>query len=261
MHCKPFIIFFILASFACNSKTTEKKPVADIANNQINNNNTYYATINQIPLPDGYIRKKYEQQSFSCWLQHTALKKDKTVYLYDGRKKANQEAQYAVLDISVGNKNLQQCADAVMRLRAEYFFIQKEYDEICFFDNDGTAYKFNAPYTRSNFDTYLQRVFGMCGSASLAKQLNKVAHFKDIEAGDVIIRGGFPGHAVIVMDMAVNAEGKKIYLLAQSYMPAQDIHVLVNPADADLSPWYEVNDDEQIITPEYVFNRGELKKW
>jgi hypothetical protein len=58
----------------------------------------------------------------------------------------------------------------------------------------------------------------------------------------VIIRGGFPGHAVIVMNMAVTTEGKKIYLLAQSYMPAQDIHVLINPNNNDICLWYEVSD-------------------
>ena len=58
----------------------------------------------------------------------------------------------------------------------------------------------------------------------------------NIKPGDVLIRGGFPGHAVIVMDMATNSAGKKIYLLAQSYMPAQDIHVLVNPSDEHSSP-------------------------
>jgi len=77
----------------------------------------------------------------------------------------------------------------------------------------------------------------------------------------VIIRGGFPGHAVLVTDVAVNSGGEKIYMLSQGYMPAQDIHVLVNPADEKLSPWYEVNNNATIITPEYIFNRNELKKW
>ena len=55
--------------------------------------------------------------------------------------------------------------------------------------------------------------------------------------------------------------GKKIFLLAQSYMPAQDIHVLVNPMDENLSPWYEVNEENKILTPEYLFYRNELKRW
>ena len=40
-----------------------------------------------------------------------SFKKDKTVYLFDGSQKINQQAQFAVLNISVGKKNLQQCAD------------------------------------------------------------------------------------------------------------------------------------------------------
>ena len=101
----------------------------------------------------------------------------------------------------------------------------------------------------------------MCGSASLSKQLKPVIDFSDITPGDVLIRGGFPGHAVIVMDVAENIKGEKIFMLAQSYMPAQDIHILVNPADENLSPWYKVNDGMKIVTPEYLFYKNELKRW
>ena len=111
------------------------------------------------------------------------------------------------------------------------------------------------------FETYLQRVFGMCGTASLAKQLGITRQMKDLQPGDVFIKGGFPGHAMLVVDVATNKQGKKIYLLAQSYMPAQDIHIVNNPTNAVLSPWYEVNDDDEIETPEWTFGRGELKGW
>jgi len=189
------------------------------------------------------------------------LKKQTTVYLYNGQPKLNQTAQYALLDISTGNKDLQQCADAVMRIRAEYLFKEEQFERIIFWDNENTPYRFSIPYSRERFDKYLSKVFGMCGSASLSKQLNPVHDFSSIQPGDVIIRGGFPGHAVIVMDIAVNKLGKKIYLLAQSYMPAQDIHVLINPKNSDLTPWYEVNDEDIIQTPEYTFTRNELKRW
>jgi hypothetical protein len=175
-------------------------------------------------------------------------------------QKSNQTAQFAVLGIPVGNEDLQQCADAVMRLRVEYLFALKKYSAIHFTDNDGTLYQFNEPFTGKNFQQYLQRVFGTGGTASLAKQLRPVS-LKDIERGDVKIRGGSPGHAVIVMDLAVNKEGMKAYLLAQNYMPTQDIHVLVNPANKFLSPWYLMNNDKMIETPEYEFASAEVKRW
>jgi len=219
-----------------------------------------YPRIDEIPLPAGYRRLEPGSNNFGSWLRKLPLKKDKQVFLYNGERKRNQDAQFAVLDLPIGDRDLQQCADAIMRLRAEYQFDRQAYDKICFWDNNGAAYRFTAPHTRKNLASYLLGVFGRSGSASLEKQLHKKP-FHQMIAGDVLIRGGFPGHAVIVMDMAMNANGEKIYLLAQGYMPAQDIHVLLNPSDANLSPWYKLNEAVTILTPEYIFTSAELKTW
>lgn len=220
---------------------------------------TVFAHIGDIDPPEGYHRPSADSNSFAAWLRKVSLKKDKTVYLYNGQTKRNQTAQFAVLDVSVGNRDLQQCADAVMRLRAEYLYAQRRFNDILFIDNEGGHYSFSPPYNRSHFEAYLQQVFGMCGSASLAKQL-RTTQWNQLQPGDVLIRGGFPGHAVMVMDMAQNDQGQTLYMLAQSYMPAQDIHLLLNPAK-DNSPWYAVNDDTVIETPEWVFRSSELKTW
>ncbi|HMD00999.1 MAG TPA: DUF4846 domain-containing protein [Ferruginibacter sp.] len=263
MHFKPLAICFALLSFSChnlaNNKTIKKNPVK--ADSNIIGSENPYAHINEIPLPDGYKRINVAPGSFGEWLRNFELKKDRTVYLFNGEAKFNQTAQYAVLNIDVGNKDLQQCADAVMRLRADWQFAMQKFDSITFTDNEHGVYHFTAPYNRSNFNTYLSRVFGMCGSASLSKQLHAVDDLSTIMPGDVLIRGGFPGHAVIVMDVATNDAGERIYMLAQSYMPAQDIHVLNNPLYASLSPWFQVNDHKLIQTPEYTFYRTELKRW
>lgn len=259
---KPFMNLLIqllllqLAIQSCNFISADSKYPTELVNQSEENP---YKQIKAIPLPAGFFRTQAD--SFAAYLRSIGLKSDKTVYLYNGIPKPNQKAQFALLNISTGNKDLQQCADAVMRLRAEYLYQQKSFDEIVFYDNDKTAYRFLPPHTRERFTIYLQRVFAMCGSASLAKQLKTADKFETIQPGDVIIRGGFPGHAVIVMDVAQNTAGEKIYMLAQSYMPAQDIHVLVNPADADWSPWYKVNNNHIIETPEYSFTKNELKRW
>ena len=227
-------------------------------------------TLESIPLPPGYERIPAAASSFTHWLRNVPIKKNRTVYLYNGMPKRNQQAQYVVLDFNVtpgstadgrGNQDLQQCADAVMRLRAEYLFSRQRWNEIVFKDNSGRAYCYRGGNDRRAFDSYLRNVFAWCGTASLEKQLNRVAYLDEIQPGDVMIKGGFPGHAVLVMDVALNGRGSKIYLLAQSYMPAQDIHVLRNPIDPQGSPWYEVAGNQSITTPEWIFYPNQLRRW
>ncbi|WP_445298457.1 DUF4846 domain-containing protein [Lacibacter sp. H375] len=80
--------------------------------------------------------------------------------------------------------------------------------------------------------------------------------------GDVLIKGGSPGHAVIIMDIARHrSSGKIIFLLAQSYMPAQDIRVLQNLNDKRLSPWYREPLSDRIATPEWTFYATQLRSW
>jgi hypothetical protein len=218
--------------------------------------------IGAIPVPPGFERLPAAKGSFAEWLQNIRIKKDKTVFLYNGVPKRNQEAHYVVLDVPVGNKDLQQCADAVMRLRAQYLYSQKRFAEISFSDNSGKKYKCPASVDSTRFERYLENVYAYCGTLSLEKQLHKVADLKNIQPGDVLIKGGSPGHAVIVTDVAVSKTGRKLYMLAQSYMPAQNIHVLKNPSDSENSPWYEVNTNNSFIfTPEWLFTPNQLKRW
>lgn len=211
-----------------------------------------------IPLPEGYERVLQNENSFGFYLRELYLKKEHTVYLYNGQQKSNQNAQYAVLNMSVGNKDLQQCADAVMRLRAEYLKLQNK--PICFADNNRKKYCWEQ-YKQKGWQGYLETVFGMCGTLSLEKELLP-GDWKELSAGDVLIKGGSPGHAVIVMDVARHKRtGELIYLLAQSYMPAQDIHVLKNTSNKSLNPWYSAKSTNFIITPEWTFYASQLRRW
>src|SRR5262245_43481320 len=79
-------------------------------------------TIKVISLPKGFSYVDAHDPSYADWLLSLKLKETKTVYLYNGNPKANQDAQYGVLDINIGKKDLLQCADAVMKLRADYLF-------------------------------------------------------------------------------------------------------------------------------------------
>ncbi|HTB32027.1 MAG TPA: DUF4846 domain-containing protein, partial [Bacteroidia bacterium] len=165
---------------------------------------------------------------------------------------------------------------------AEYFYAHKQYDKISFNFTSG----FKADYsewmkgnrvlvngnnvtwkksaepanTYQVFRSYMDVVMEYAGTLSLSKSL-KHKELKDITVGDVFIHGGSPGHAEIVMDIAENAKGEKVFLLAQSYMPAQDTQILKNPNDAALSPWYSVNESSHITTPQWTFTSNELMCW
>ena len=217
-------------------------------------------------------------------MQNTSLKPHGTlVYCYNGLEKANKVAA-AVLNIDVGNKDLQQCADAVMRLRAEYLYKTKQFDLLHFNFTSG----FKADYSKwrsgyrisvkgnnvswikttkesesyQSFREYLNIVFTYAGTASLTKELKQIS-LSQMQIGDVFIKGGSPGHAVIVVDMAVNPQNnKKLFMVAQSYMPAQDIHILINQNKSTISPWYDLDETaSEIETPEWTFAANQLKRF
>ena len=118
----------------------------------------------------------------------------------------------------------------------------------------------SADKSYTSFLKYMETVFNYASTLSLDKELHSI-ELKDVEIGDVLIRGGSPGHAVIVVDLVENADGEKLVLLAQSYMPAQEIQVLMNPMNGTISPWYNLDERMKIYTAEYTFEKFQLKRF
>jgi len=234
--------------------------------------------------PEGFIRTKIHDGSFEKYLRILPLKPDGSeVLFYNGEVKTNNNIYDAVINLEIGKKDLHQCADAIMRLRAEYLRKNGKDDEIHFnftngfrvdysewMDGKRIAVKGNKTYwvkkfspsnTYKDFWDYMEIVFTYAGTYSLEKELISTG-IKDIRIGDIFIHGGFPGHAIIVVDMAVNSDTEEIvFLLAQSYMPAQELQILKNPNNEKLSPWYSINFRDELITPEWKFDKTNLKRF
>jgi len=170
-----------------------------------------------------------------------------------------------------------------MRLRAEYLWNTGQFEKIHFNFTNG----FRVDYTEwmkgkritvkgnktnwtgggspsntyTDFWSYMEIIFTYAGTLSLDKEL-KTVNTDELQIGDIFIKGGSPGHAVIVVDAAVNPVTKeKIFLLAQSYMPAQEIQILKNPMNTEYSPWYSVNFGKTLNTPEWKFGKDRLKRF
>ena len=238
----------------------------------------------RIAPPPGFRRLPAEPTSFATWLRGLPLRPAGTpVRLHDGREKRNQAGAYAVIDLDVGTADLQQCADVVIRLRAEFLRVRGREGEIAFDLTNGErrtwllwrdqmhvakhgqcAYWSRAPVPPDEADGYFRRylrfIFTYAGTISLRRELIPVADPARIEPGHVFIQAGSPGHAVIVLDVAENHDGERVFLLGQSFMPAQDLHVLVNPA-ADGSPWYAAQPGRPLVTPEWKFNWDDLRRF
>jgi hypothetical protein len=240
---------------------------------------------NRIRVPAGHERVAAAPGTFAAWLRHLPLKPGASpVRLHDGTAKLNQEAHAAVVEIDIGTRDLQQCADAVIRLRAEYLYSTGRLEAIRFHFTNGEQADFerwaqgfrprvernrvswsqSAPgdTSHSSLRQFLDVVFEYAGTFSLSRELASVRDVDEMKIGDVFIQGGFPGHAAVVVDMAVRRDtGKKVFLLAQSFMPAQDVHILKNPNDPALSPWYALDFEGEFRTPEWTFRRADLRRW
>jgi hypothetical protein len=113
----------------------------------------------------------------------------------------------------------------------------------------------------NNFRKYLFYIMMYAGTQSLSKDMTEI-DLEEIGIGDAFVEGGPPGsgHGVIVLDMATDSKGNRIMLLGQSYMPAQDFHILKNPNSA-LSPWFKVGFDDRLETPEWIFSKDHARRF
>ena len=232
--------------------------------------------------PEQFTREPAEEGSLAGFLRSYPVKADKSpVLLYNGEEKSNQSAHAAVLMLPIENENLQQCADSVMRIYAEYFWSAQKYDKIAFHLTDGflaeyskwrQGYRIKISENRSKwvksadadnsyecFKKYLRIVFSYAGTLSMESESKEIP-LDEIQIGDVFLRGGSPGHVAMVVDICRNEQGEKAFLLGQGYMPAQEFHILKNPLHAN-DPWYyETEFLYPLKTPEYTFGEGSLRR-
>lgn len=227
--------------------------------------------------PPNYQWQEEKPDSFGYFIENFKLKPyGSQILRYDGSPISTQHLHEVVFDIDTGDKDLQQCADAVIRLRAEYLYKIKKTDDIKFHFTSGhllswNDYKngtrafvngnavnfrktadFNDSY--SSFRNYLDLIFNYAGTISLNKETQPVLKTSDLKTGDILITPGSPGHLVFIAGVCQNKEGKKLFLLGEGFTPAQSIHLLSNPFQKNISPWYDLEvDAPETKTARYFF--------
>jgi hypothetical protein len=220
----------------------------------------------RFPPPAGFISDVVVAGSFGAYLQALPLLPPGTpVRTFSGALAHAPWAQ-AVVDLSVGTRDLQQCADSAIRLRAEWLrassspsttsprpvFHATSGDPIpwaryvagerAFAQKNRLVWRSGA---RAGDDdevwaAWLETVFLYAGSLSLAKDTTPVTG--SMQAGDLLVLGGSPGHVLVVLDVARDRDGREQWLLGQGFMPAQSFHVI---------GWYAPGDDGAVTVPSW----------
>lgn len=230
--------------------------------------------------PGGYQRLAIAEGRFGAWLRRLPLRPaGEPILLHTGQRRGGQSGAAAIVDIDVGRANLQQCADAIIRLRAEYLREAGRTQALAFRFTNGERYAY-ADYlqgrrpraqnmgivwisarpgadTRAAFRAWLDLVFTYAGTISLAREMVRLSDPARVEPGDVLIQPGSPGHAIIAADVA-ERDGARVALFAQSFMPAQSVHVLRGPV---AGAWYPIAGDAVIDTPDWRFAAADFRRF
>ncbi len=232
-------------------------------------------------VPKGFAREITNENTWEHFIQNQALEKfGSPILKHDGTKILDQKHHVGTLTYDVGEKDLQQCADALIRLRAEYLFGQKRYNEIGFNFTSGNHFtwksyaegerplingnnvKFikrapeNALSSYSDFRQYLDIIYNYAGTISLSKELKDSKSSAELNIGDLIITPGSPGHTVMIADKISDGENEK-YALIEGFTPAQSIHVLSLIGNT----WLNIKPGAIIETPRYTFQNAVIKRF
>ena len=234
----------------------------------------------RFPTPPGYVRIAVESGSFAEWLRGLPLAAPGTPVLnHNGDVVYPGDDPYvaAVVAIDVGAGDLQQSADAVIRLHSEWLWASDQPGAISY----KSTTKLDMPFSRwakgqrllaagpnmgwvvkgrpkeatyNDFRQYIDAVMLWSNNVSLAMRASRVPDPAKLAPGDFFLQPRGKGHAVLVLDVARKPTGERVALLGQALQsPAQSMHVMrLGHATA----WFSMRPPNPVLTP-----RGDEFSW
>lgn len=98
-------------------------------NKAVNIDKSKDTVASRLMTPNNFKKINYNKNRCEHFVQNLKLKEDGSkIYLYNNQAKQNQSNHSAIIDYDVGKQNSQQCADAIIKIRAEYLFQTKQYE-------------------------------------------------------------------------------------------------------------------------------------
>ncbi len=236
--------------------------------------------------PEGYTRIPAAEDSFLAFMREMPVwEQGSSIMTYDGKAISSVNAA-AIYTLSLPDNHYQQCADTVIRLWSEYFYQTGQFDRMAFTFTSGYQTRWTdwqngwryltIPVVGKTFrlklasrddslqqmHNYLQAVMQYAGTLSLEAESHPISA-AEARAGDIICKGGTPGHVLVIVDEAVNEAGERCFLLAQGLIPAQSAHIITGCGNAQ-SPWYteEQLSERPLRLSSYTYQSTDvLRRW
>ncbi len=210
------------------------------------------ALTTRFPVPAGHARVEVSERSFAAWLRGLPVRIDRRA-VFDHRGRPTGWDAAGVIALDVGDKNLQQCADTLLRLHGEWLWSSGRWRELAYHFTSGDLSRFSewvagrrwkvegtkvrqvlvepVANDRVALRAWFEQLFMYAGTRSLEFDTKPVPLDQPIAAGDLLLRPGSPGHVVMVLDVAIGRDGEQIAVIGQGSMPAQELHVIPGPID------------------------------
>jgi hypothetical protein len=227
------------------------------------------STIEGIPLPStAYKRIPANNNSFAEWLRNLPLcKSGSDVLNYrNGIFKAGTDTAVAfVVDMDIKGRRHEQCMDILVRLYAEYLWKENQIENLNLPLPGGHWLKWEdwsngfrpvfkgidvdmqksspSDTTHQAYQSYLNTIYSEAHTQQFYhayQPLDKMA----MQIGDIIIRRGTKGHAVMVVDLAKNERGELIALIGNGDTPACQFFLLNHKKN---SPWIPLDFEMEFL--------------
>lgn len=243
----------------------------------------YEALADRIPDPEGFSRVDVPSGSFPDWLRHLPVAATGTS-VTTSNGKVILDGQHpnlaAVVQLQPRGARLLNSSNMMLRLRAEYCWASGKLDGVAFHFDSGQLSSFGAwsrglrpvleeqnivfkqtkmtDAGRDSFCDYLETLFSFASAASLLDD-TRPSEDRTLSAGDIFLRPGKGGGAIMVLDVATDADGQVRVLLGKGGEPAQTFHVLRND---DGEAWFPMAQTKPLqITGCGSFSNAKLRHW
>ncbi|MFH1419433.1 MAG: DUF4846 domain-containing protein [Planctomycetota bacterium] len=244
---------------------------------------SYEPLANRVSPPAGYSRVEVTAGSLADWLRHlpaapagTAVKTGRGAVVLS----ADDPGLAAVIRLQPHDDRLLSAANMLIRLRAEHAWSVRQVGNLSFHYTSGQCSPWRAwaagvrpaidgrrvrfretaepDDSRAAFCGYLEMLFRYASTYSLLDDTLQATDHA-VEAGDVFVRPGRPGHAMMILDVATAPGGDVKVLLGEGGWPAQTFHV---PRGPDGNPWFTLTGSGGVdLGTRGRYRLDELRQW